>query len=91
MLETLIIKIMGKKVIITGSTGMVGKAVLIECLESENVESVLVINRHSINTNHPKLKEIIHSDFLNIESISTIANSLYFRCRDIEPFAKFFI
>lgn len=60
---------MGKKVIITGSTGMVGKAVLIECLESKEIESILVINRHSINMKHPKLKEIIHSDFLNIEPI----------------------
>ena len=50
------------KAIITGSTGMVGKAVLIECLESEDVESVLVINRRSIHIRHPKLTEIIHSD-----------------------------
>lgn len=57
------------KVIITGSTGMVGKAVLLECLESNAVESVLVVNRHSIHMNHPKLKEIIHKDFLNIETI----------------------
>ena len=48
---------------------MVGRGVLIECLESEHVESVLVINRESINLNHPKLKEIIHKDFNNLESI----------------------
>ena len=48
---------------------MVGRGVLIECLESEHVESVLVINRESINLNHPKLKEIIHKDFTNLESI----------------------
>ena len=33
------------KVVITGSTGMVGKGVLIECLESDLIEKVLVINR----------------------------------------------
>ena len=32
------------KVVITGSTGMVGKGVLIECLESDLIEKVLVIN-----------------------------------------------
>ena len=33
------------KVIITGSTGMVGKGILIECLECDLIENVLVINR----------------------------------------------
>ncbi|MEH0153502.1 NAD-dependent epimerase/dehydratase family protein [Limibacter armeniacum] len=55
--------------IVTGSTGMVGKSVLIECLESEHVASVLIINRESLNIQHPKLKEIIHKDFSNISSI----------------------
>jgi hypothetical protein len=59
----------GKNVIITGSTGMVGKGVLLECLESEHVDSVLVINRETVNVQHPKLKEIIHKNFYNLESI----------------------
>jgi len=33
------------RVIITGSTGMVGEGVLHECLLHPNVEAVLVINR----------------------------------------------
>lgn len=57
------------KVIITGSTGMVGQGVLIECLESASVEEVLVINRNSLKQTHPKLKEIIHKDFFNFNSI----------------------
>ncbi len=57
------------KAIITGATGMVGKGVLLECLEDENVESVLVINRQSIDIRHPKLKEIIHKDFFNLSPI----------------------
>lgn len=56
-------------VIITGSSGMVGRAVLIECLESENVKEILLINRSSINTKHPKVSEIIHKDFMNFSSI----------------------
>ena len=58
------------KVIITGSTGMVGKGVLLECLESEHVNSVLVINRESVNIQHPKLKELIHKDFQSLDSIT---------------------
>ena len=56
-------------VIITGTTGMVGKGVLLECLDSDHVTSVLVINRHSIGISHPKLKEIIHKDFYDLASI----------------------
>jgi len=57
------------KAIITGTTGMVGKGVLLECLDHPKVESVLVINRKSLGITHPKLKEIIHSDFFNLTPI----------------------
>src|SRR6185295_18487513 len=57
------------KAIITGVTGMVGEGVLHECLKHPQVESVLVINRKPCAVSHPKLKEIIHSDFYNFSSI----------------------
>lgn len=62
---------MNKKinVIITGATGMVGEGVLHETLLDSNVESVLVINRKPCGVSHPKLKEIIHSDFFDLSSI----------------------
>ncbi len=59
------------KAIITGSTGMVGGGVLHECLNHPEVESVLVINRRTCNVQHPKLKEIIHSDFSDFGSIES--------------------
>lgn len=59
------------KAIITGSTGMVGEGVMHECLNHPEVESVLVINRRSVNMQHPKLKEIIHADFSDFNSIET--------------------
>lgn len=51
------------KVIITGSTGMIGKGVLLECLDDQRVEQVLVVNRNPIGMQHPKLKEIFLKDF----------------------------
>ena len=54
------------KAIITGTTGMVGEGVLHECLQHDDVEQVLVINRHPCGITHPKLKEIIHADFHNL-------------------------
>ncbi|WP_319230901.1 NAD-dependent epimerase/dehydratase family protein [Draconibacterium orientale] len=50
-------------VIITGATGMVGKGVLLECLDHEEVEKVLVIGRNPVDVSHPKLEELIHNDF----------------------------
>jgi hypothetical protein len=57
------------KAIITGATGMVGKGVLLECLESPHVESVLVITRKATDLNHEKMKELIVSDFFNLSGI----------------------
>jgi uncharacterized protein YbjT (DUF2867 family) len=60
---------MGLNIIITGSTGMIGKGVLLECLESDDIESILIINRRSLDFTHPKIKEIVHKDFLDLSSI----------------------
>lgn len=57
------------KAIITGATGMVGKGVLLECLEDDNVEKVLVIVRETTSIVHPKLEEIIHKDFSDFTPI----------------------
>jgi hypothetical protein len=58
------------KVIITGVTGMVGEGVLNESLQHPDVESVLVINRKPCGIVHPRLSEIIHSDFLDLTPIA---------------------
>jgi hypothetical protein len=58
-------------VIVTGSTGMVGEGVLLECLDNPEVKEVLVVNRRSIGRSHPKLREIIHSDFFDLEPIAS--------------------
>lgn len=60
---------MTKKVIITGSSGMLGKAVLLECLESSKIEQVLVVNRSPLDIKHLKLSEVLLKDFTNFESI----------------------
>ena len=67
--------------IITGATGMVGEGVLHECLLNPDVESILVIGRKPCGVSDPKLKEIIHPDFLDlspIESQLTGYNACFF-------------
>jgi uncharacterized protein YbjT (DUF2867 family) len=69
------------KAIITGTTGMVGEGVLHECLLNPQVEAVLVINRKPCGVVHPKLKEIIHTDFFDITSLENLLigyNACYF-------------
>jgi len=57
------------KAIITGASGMVGEGVLHECLLHPEVEEVLVIGRRTAGVIHPKLKEILHSDFFDLSAI----------------------
>ena len=58
------------KIIVTGSTGMVGEGVLHECLQHSAVEQVLVINRKPCGVSHPKLKEILHGNFYDLSPIA---------------------
>jgi uncharacterized protein YbjT (DUF2867 family) len=48
---------------------MVGSAVLLECLESAAVESVLVVTRAPTGRVHPKLQEIVHADFWSYDAL----------------------
>lgn len=69
------------RAIITGVTGMVGEGVLHECLQHEEVEKVLVINRKPCGVSHPKLEEIIHEDFFDLSPIESklhTYNACYF-------------
>ncbi len=57
------------KAIITGSTGMIGKGVLLECLDDTRVDQVLVVNRNPIGIIHQKLNEVLLKDFMNPAAI----------------------
>jgi uncharacterized protein YbjT (DUF2867 family) len=57
------------KVIITGSTGMVGEGVLLECLANSEVEHVLSISRRSCGHLHPKLSELLVPDFRDLSAV----------------------
>jgi uncharacterized protein YbjT (DUF2867 family) len=60
------------KAIIFGSTGMVGQGVLRECLESPQVESVLVVNRRPGTIQQEKLREIVVPDFCDFSSLTAV-------------------
>ncbi len=53
-------------VIVTGTTGMVGEGVLLECLRDNRVNSVLSVSRRPSGKAHPKLRELLLDDFMDI-------------------------
>jgi uncharacterized protein YbjT (DUF2867 family) len=57
------------RVIIFGATGMVGQAVLRECLLDARVEAVLLVGRSRVETTDQKVSQIVHNDFLDFSSI----------------------
>ncbi len=57
------------KIVLFGATGMVGSGVLLECLESSRVDSVIAIVRSSTGVAHRKLREILHQNFFDFGSI----------------------
>lgn len=61
---------MGLKVVITGASGMVGKGVLLECLDSSAVEKVLTVSRSPIGVAHPKHEELLVRDFMAADAFA---------------------
>jgi uncharacterized protein YbjT (DUF2867 family) len=57
------------RVILFGATGMVGQGVLRECLVDADVTTVVSVVRRPGGQSHPKLRELVHSDFQDFSSI----------------------
>lgn len=57
------------KILLLGTSGMVGQGVLRECLLDPDVQSVLSIVRSPTGQQHPKLRELVHVDFFDYSAI----------------------
>ena len=58
------------KIIITGTTGMVGEGVMQRCLDNPKVEKVLSISRKPNGHQHSKLEELIHQNFSDLSPVA---------------------
>jgi uncharacterized protein YbjT (DUF2867 family) len=56
-------------VLLFGATGMIGQGVLRECLLDPNVDQVVAVGRRSTGRTHPKLREVVHADLLNLAPV----------------------
>ncbi|HVX25317.1 MAG TPA: NAD(P)H-binding protein, partial [Parafilimonas sp.] len=57
------------KLIITGATGMVGSEVLCQAIADNEIELITIIVRRPTDITHPKLKTILHENFLDYSSL----------------------
>lgn len=59
------------KILLTGATGMVGGIIQELALKDERVTQVVSLVRKPSGTAHPKLRELIHKDFADFQSVRT--------------------
>jgi uncharacterized protein YbjT (DUF2867 family) len=59
-----------KRLVLVGASGMVGGYALRCALEDPAVESVMAVGRKKLGISHPKLKEVIHSNFADCSALA---------------------
>ncbi len=63
------------KIIVTGGTGMVGAEVIRQAMADSDIESITAISRKPLTLQHPKLKTIIHTDYLKYDALKDVFKS----------------
>src|SRR5690242_16826451 len=58
------------RLVIIGTTGMVGVYALRYALENAAVGSVTAIGRRKLSISHPKLNEVLHRDFADCSALA---------------------
>ena len=58
-------------VLIVGGTGMVGQGVLRECLRDDGVKRVVTLGRTAVEQRHPKLRQIVHANLLDLTPVES--------------------
>ena len=58
------------KVLLFGATGTAGGGVLRACLDAPDVEEVRTITRRALEVQHPKLRSVIHSDYMSYDAVA---------------------
>ena len=77
-------------ILITGSTGMVGRSVLNECINDDRIKNIFLINRSPVNLKSYKISEFILDNFLNVYELKNkISNcDACFHCMGITSFGQ---
>ena len=59
-----------KRLTIVGATGMVGGYALRYALDHPAVGTVTAVGRRKVGLSHPKLQEVLHSDFTDCSDLA---------------------
>lgn len=65
------------KILVTGATGMVGSEVVRQALIDPEIEQITALLRRPLKVEHPKLKTVLHQNFLNYSGLADV-----FRAQD---------
>lgn len=57
------------RVLVTGASGLAGGAVLEQCLKDPRISAVTAVGRRSLDVEHPKLTQVVHTDFADQSAI----------------------
>lgn len=57
-------------VLVFGATGLAGSGVLRACLDAPAVTEVRALVRRATGVSHPKLREIVHADYLDYSAVA---------------------
>lgn len=57
------------KIIITGGTGTVGAETIRQAILDPKITEILTITRNLLDIEHPKLKKVLHQDFLDYSAL----------------------
>jgi uncharacterized protein YbjT (DUF2867 family) len=60
------------RVLITGTTGMVGQGALRECLLAPDVSEVISLGRSPLGQDHPKLRSIVVTDLFDLSGVDSL-------------------
>ncbi|MBL7699749.1 MAG: NAD(P)H-binding protein [Chitinophagaceae bacterium] len=60
------------KIIVTGATGTVGSEVVRQAVLDDSIEQVTLLARNRSDLVHPKIRQIIHKDFLNYNGLEDV-------------------
>jgi len=60
------------KIIVTGATGLVGAEVLRLAINDKEIEQVTALTRRPSIIQHPKIRTVLHNDFLNYAGLDDL-------------------
>ncbi|MFF4756181.1 NAD-dependent epimerase/dehydratase family protein [Streptomyces sp. NPDC002514] len=78
------------RVIVFGASGMIGQGVLRACLLDDAVTEVLAVVRRPLPDAHPKLRQIVHTDFTDYTAVQDQLKELdaCFYCLGVSSFGR---